>query len=110
MPRSMAWAGELTHVASIICAHGAVVVSVIKSTTCQRCTSVGSGAARAFRFQGLESERDQLFKIGLHGRTVLRDSGATMESFFGAADGRVGWTRHNAVLRLIATKPQHHAT
>ena len=94
MPRSMAWAGELTHVASIICAHGAVVVSVIKSTTCQRCTSVGSGAARAFRFQGLESERDQLFKIGLHGRTVHRDSGATMESFFGAADGRVGWTRH----------------
>ena len=54
---------------------------------------------RVFRFQGLESERDQLFKIGLHGRTVLRDSGATMESFFGAADGRVGWPRHKRDLR-----------
>ena len=39
------WAGERTWHTSTICAHVGVVVSVVKSTTCQRCTRSAAGAA-----------------------------------------------------------------
>ena len=39
------WAGERTWHTSTICAHVGVVVSVSKSTTCQRCTRSAAGAA-----------------------------------------------------------------
>ena len=39
------WAGERTWHTSTMCAHVGVVVSVVKSTTCQRCTRSAAGAA-----------------------------------------------------------------
>ena len=84
------WAGERTWHTSTMCAHVGVVVSVVKSTTCQRCTRSAAGAATSELAVHLTLHHVRALRPDLDSYTSRGAESVTVKVRQHGVDGRVG--------------------
>ena len=84
------WAGERTWHTSTICAHVGVVVSVAKSTTCQRCTRSAAGAATSELAAPLTLDHVRALRPDLDRYVTRVELYITVKVRQHGVDGRVG--------------------